>query len=197
MRYEDMTVGDLLDRVASRAVTPAGGTAAAVGGAIGTALCEMACLHTIGKDGYEDVEDEMIELREELRTRRDLLLDLADRDAAAVDDLFDASRGDADRTAATKRATGVPLAVAEACLPVLEGASVLAGTGNRNAVPDAVTGAFLVRAALDACVSTARSNLSRIPDRGFVEEVETRTAALERAAEAEFDRVTANAERDG
>jgi len=178
-------------------VTPAGGTAAAVGGAVGTALCEMACLHTIGKDGYADVEAEMVELREEFRTRRERLLDLADRDAAAVDDLFDASREDADRTVAMKRATGVPLAIAEACLPVLEGAGVVAEKGNANAVPDAVTGAFLVRAALEACVATVRSNLDPIPDPSFVEEVAARAADLERAAAVEFERVTTNAGGDG
>jgi formiminotetrahydrofolate cyclodeaminase len=189
MTYADRPIRGLLDGIASEQVTPAGGTAAALAAALGTALCEMACLHTLGVDGYADVRAEMIERREDLGTRRERLLALADRDAAAVEDLFDADSGEAD--AAAKRAAGVPLAVAEACLPVLEHAAAAVDRGNRNAVPDAVTGAFLVHSALRASVATVRSNLDRIPDESFVTEMEARTAELEQSATAELDRITA------
>jgi formiminotetrahydrofolate cyclodeaminase len=193
MPYADRTVDGLLDSVASRAVTPAGGTAAALAAALGTALCEMACLHTAEADGYADVCAEMTERREDLGARRETLLDLADRDAAAVDDLFAADAGDAgDADAAAKRATGVPLAVAEACLPVLEHAVALTERGNVRAVPDTATGAFLVHAALRASVATVRHNLDRIPDESFVAEMETRTAELEASAGTELARITAS-----
>ncbi|MFC6838137.1 cyclodeaminase/cyclohydrolase family protein [Halomarina ordinaria] len=195
MGYDDRSIGGFLDLVASHRVTPAGGTGAAVGGAIGTALCEMVCLHTIGRDEYADVRDEMTALRTELETQREALLTLADRDAAVVDALLDAD-GDADRTAAAKRATGVPLAIGEACLTVLERATVLTKKGNRNAVPDAVTGAYLVHGALRASVFTVRTNTARLSDSAFAEEMETRAADIERSAERELDRLLANAEAD-
>jgi formiminotetrahydrofolate cyclodeaminase len=197
MSYQDQTIHEFLDSVASRAVTPAGGTAAALVGAIGTALCEMVCLHTIGKDGYTDVEAEMTDLLDDLGTQREFLLELAERDADVVDELLAMSPDEPDRVAAQKRATGVPLAVAEACLPVLEHATVLAEKGNRNAVPDAGTGSFLVYGALEASVFTVRYNLDRIRDPSFVEEMETRAAELEQSAEAEFAGVISTIERDG
>ena len=192
MTYGDRTIEAFLDGVASREVTPAGGTSAALVGAIGTALCEMVCLHTVGKDEYADVEAEMADARDELRAQRELLLDLADRDAEVVEELLGASDDGSDPTAARKRATGVPLAIAEACLPVLERAAVLTEKGNRNAAPDAGTGSFLVRSALGASLFTVRCNLDGIPDPSFVEEMEARAADLERAAEAEFERALAN-----
>lgn len=191
MTYDEQTIGEFLDGVASREVTPAGGTSAALVGAIGTALCEMVCLHTIGRDEYADVAAEMADVRDDLRTRRELLLDLADRDAEVVEDLLGTADG-SDPTAARKRATGVPLAIAEACLPVLEHAAVLTETGNSNAAPDAGTGSFLVRSALEASLFTVRYNLVGISDPSFVEEMETRATDLERSAEAEFERAVAN-----
>lgn len=197
MSYGDRTIGEFLDDVASRNVTPAGGTAAALVGAIGTALCEMVCLHTIGKDGYADVEEEMAEILDDLGTQRGFLLELADRDADVVDELLATSPGEPDRVVAQKRATGVPLAIAEACVPVLEHATVLAEKGNRNAVPDAGTGSFLVYGALEASVFTVRCNLDRISDPSFVEEMDTRATELERSAETEFESVISTIERDG
>jgi formiminotetrahydrofolate cyclodeaminase len=196
MTHQNRTIDEFLGDVASREVTPAGGTAAAVAGAIGTALCEMACLHTIGRAEYADVEAEMTETLDDLTTRRELLLELADEDSNVVDELFGGSH-DGTSEAAAKRAAGVPLTIAEACVPVLERASVLVETGNRNVVPDAVTGSMLVRSALEASLFTVRSNLSRISDQSFVEETETRASELERAAGTEFERVLANAERGG
>lgn len=196
MTYDEQTIGEFLDGVASREVTPAGGTSAALVGAIGTALCEMVCLHTIGRDEYADVAAEMADARDELGVQRELLLDLADRDAEVVEDLLDAVDG-SDPTAARKRATGVPLAIAEACLPVLEHAAVLTEVGNSNAAPDAGTGSFLVRSALEASLFTVRCNLDGISDPSFVEEMETRAADLERAAETEFERAVASFDLEG
>ena len=194
MSYGDQPIRDFLDGVASSEVTPAGGTAAAIVGAIGTALSEMVCLHTIGKDGYGDVEAELAEIREDLGTRRAFLLDLADRDAEAVDDLFAASRGDADRPVALKQATGVPLTIAQACLPVLEQTTVVAEKGTRNAVPDAGTGSFLVHSALQASVFTVRTNVASLPDAAVAERMERRAAGIERSAEVEFERVLSRIE---
>ncbi|MEF8842205.1 MAG: cyclodeaminase/cyclohydrolase family protein [Haloarculaceae archaeon] len=197
MSYVDGTIDEFLDGVASRTVTPAGGTAAALVGAIGTALCEMVCLHTIGKDGYADVEGEMTEMLEDLGTQREFLLELADRDADVVDELLATSPDEPDRVVAQKRATGVPLVIAEACVPVIEHATVLAEKGNRNAIPDAGTGSYLVYGALQASVFTVRCNLDRISDPSFVEEMGTRATELERSAETEFESVISTIERDG
>lgn len=194
MSYGDQPIGDFLESVASSEVTPAGGTTAALVGALGTALCEMVCLHTVGKDGYADVEEEMAERQDELGNRRRVLLELADRDAAVVDELLAARRDEADRTAALKKATGVPLAVAETCLLVLEQATVVTEAGYGNAVPDAGTGSFLVHAALEASVFTVRTNVELVSDPAFSAEMETRAAEIERSAEVEFERVRSRIE---
>lgn len=193
MNYGDQPIDDFLDDVASQRVTPAGGTAGALVGAIGTALCEMVCIHTTG-DECGDVADGMVEVQEDLRSQREFLLELANRDAEVVDDLFGANRDEADRTLAMKRATGVPLTIAEACLSVLERAVVVTEKGNGNVVSDAGTGSFFVHSALRASVFTVRTNLNHLSDRALTEQMETRAADIERSADVEFERVLSNVE---
>jgi formiminotetrahydrofolate cyclodeaminase len=194
MSYGDQPISDFLNDVASKRVTPAGGSAAALVGAIGTALCEMVCLHTIGKNGYADVEEEMIEIHEDLQNQRHFLLDLADKDAEVVDELLVAYRDGSDQTVVMKKATGVPLTIAEACLRVIEHATVVSRKGNENTIPDAGTGSFLVYSALQASIFTVQSNLDQLSDSEFTKEMETRAVAIEQSAELEFEQVLSNIE---
>lgn len=190
MGSADRTVDDFLASIASERASPAGGSAAAVVGATGAALCEMVCLHTTEYDGVAEGTERLtglLEARANARQVRDHLLDLADADAAAVDELVAALPGPVDG-AVEKRATGVPLAIAEACLSVLEGAGVAAEQGSDRAAPDAVTGALLAHAALRAAVFTVRTNLASLDDGPFVEQVTRRCDELEDAGERAFER---------
>ncbi|MFC4360573.1 cyclodeaminase/cyclohydrolase family protein [Halobium salinum] len=194
MSYGDESIDDFLDSVASQKVTPAGGTAGALVGAIGTALCEMVCIHTVGGDEHGDGADELAEVRKDLQSQREFLLELSNRDAEVVDDLFGANRDETDRSVTMKRATGVPLTIAEACLSVLEQAAVVTEKGNRNAAPDAGTGSFFVHSALRASVFTVRTNLNHLSDPAFTEQMETQAADIERSADIAFERVLSNIE---
>lgn len=191
MDHADRSIDRFLDDVASENVTPAGGTATALVGAIGASLCEMVCIHTIAG---ADAPAGLAEVRDDLRSVRGHLQDLGDRDSAVVEELFGTDRDDGDRDATlTKRATGVPLAIAEACLRVLDHATVVTERGDRHVVPDAVTGAFLADAALRAAVFTVRCNLEGIADPSFVDELDRRATELRRSAQRASARVAYNA----
>lgn len=185
MTIVDQSIGSFLGAVASEEVTPSGGAVAALAGGAGTALCEMVCIHTAGRDG----ESELVEAGERLHSHREQFLELADEDVEAVEQVRTAfsSTGEKDSTRtrqeALERATTVPLETAETCLAVLEDARVVIAKGNRNAVADAMTGAFLVHAALQASIFTVRSNLELIEDGPFVSETAERAAEIERAAD--------------
>lgn len=187
MSYESRTLGTFLSEVASETVTPAGGTSAAVVGAIGASLCEMTCLHTVGKEGYEDAAAELEAAGDDLAALRGQLLELADSDATAVEELLDAT--DDDRQRRMKRATGVPLSIAETCLDVLESAVLVTACGSENARADAASGAIFVEAALQAAVLTVRTNIEYVDDPDFVEKMDERTAEIAAAAEETFDQI--------
>ncbi|MCJ0621367.1 cyclodeaminase/cyclohydrolase family protein, partial [Haloarcula hispanica] len=181
MTFADQPISEFLDDVASGQVTPSGGAVAAVGGAMGAALCEMVCIHTVGTDGSEAAADELSEVGDTLADRRERLLALADEDAATVDAVGAAieSGDDARMQAASKRSTEVPLETAEVCLDVVEHARTVTAKGTPVAVPDAAVGALLAAAALQASVATVRANLDMIDDESFV------AAMKQRADEAE------------
>jgi len=187
MDYRTATIGEFLACIASENVTPAGGTAGAVVGAIGTALCEMVCIHAVETDEDASVASDVAPIRDELRRQREHLLDLAEADATVVDEVFSATADEPDQWD-LKWSIGVPLTIAVACETVLGLAAETAAKGNRNALADAGTGAFLVRAALRASVFTVRSNLDRVRDQSFIDEIERRLAAIESRADDAHER---------
>lgn len=194
MTYRTLAIDEYLSQIASENVTPAGGTATAVVGAIGTSLCEMACIHTVEKPADEADHLEIAEILESLRKQRDHLLEFADRDAEVIDELFTESPSDTDERL-VKRSIGVPLTIARASLNVLELAETVTSKGNQRAVGDAGTGVMLVRSAFQAAVFTARCNLDLVADQTFAEEVAERTIEMEREAEAAYEKAFGHIER--
>ncbi|WP_280537774.1 cyclodeaminase/cyclohydrolase family protein [Halopenitus sp. POP-27] len=201
MTIADQPIGAFLSDVASARVTPSGGAVAAIGGAMGAALCGMVCIHTIehgddrapanatetatnpGRANAETSPPDFIVLRNAFESRRERLLDLADADVAAVDAVGEAfaADGSPDRQhEAAKRATEVPIETAATARDVLVDAIAVTEHGTRNAVPDGVTGAFLAHAAVHASVATVRANLDHLED-------EPAAAFAERADAIEAD----------
>ena len=173
-------LADLLSEIASASVSPASGTAGGVVGAVGTALCEMVCIH-LRRAGVSTDAD-LAGLRQELEADRARLLTLAEADAAVVEELFGAA-GNGDEPSVRKRSVGVPLALAETCLDVLETATVVTGAADRPVVVDAGIGAYFVDAALRTALFTVRTNLGSVTDESFREETERRAADVESAAD--------------
>jgi methenyltetrahydrofolate cyclohydrolase len=194
MTLADRSVEEFLNGVASSAVTPSAGAVAAVSAASGAALCEMVCLHTIGKEGYADAEDELRELVDGLHSSRDRLLELAEADARAVDGLVTGKgpAGTDEGEAAQHRLVEIPLETAEVCRRVLRFARVAIETGTETASEDGVTGALLVHAAFGSSVRLVRANLDGIEDATFVADVEERVGRLEADADGLLERALAN-----
>ena len=180
MEYEARPLGELLSDIASTAVTPAGGTAGAVVGATGTALCEMVCIHLEAAEVATDAD--LAARREELEAQRARMLTLAEADAEVVDELF-ATAGDGADRSTVKRSVGVPLSLAEACVEALETATTVTGAADRPVVADAATGSYFLDAALRSALFTARNNLGYVDDPSFVEDVERRAADLEASSD--------------
>lgn len=195
MASDDRTIEEYLAAIASEQVAPAGGSAVAIAGAMGAALCEMVCIHTLAarEDPNRDPdanaairadgEATLRELQTDLERERGRLLALAGGDAELVEDLFG---GGADGSTARlrKRATGVPLAIAEASVTVLEGATVASERGRPGVAADATTGAYLADAAIRASLATVRTNLETLSDDEFAADVAERMATIEAAAAA-------------
>jgi formiminotetrahydrofolate cyclodeaminase len=193
MEYGTRPIGAFLDDTASARLTPAGGTAAAVVGAIGTACCEMVCIHLEAAEVETNVD--LAELRGAFETRRTDLLALAAADAEVVADLFSAPR-DGAGPETVKRSVDVPLSVADACLRTIEGAATVTGVSDRPVVADAATGAHLASGALEAALRTARVNVAEVDDGAFVADPGRGATTVQTAAEAAVEATITNVDSD-
>jgi formiminotetrahydrofolate cyclodeaminase len=196
-----LSVRDLADRLASREPVPGGGSAAAIGGALGASLVGMVAELTIGRSDAAERDDVLREVRDSAARLRVDLLDLAETDAAAYDAVVAARRlpkgTDAERAERSRRmrstiveAARVPLETARRSREVLDLAVRIAPIGNRNAVSDAGVAAQLASAAVRGAVLNVRINLPYLPaDEPLRTSAAREAAMLEAAAEQREDEV--------
>ncbi|MGZ5213481.1 MAG: cyclodeaminase/cyclohydrolase family protein [Actinomycetota bacterium] len=175
-RLASMTLERFLEVLGSDAPTPGGGAAGAVSAAIGAALIAMVGRLTVGKPGFEDLDDRMRALVEEADAARLGFLDLADRDAHAFDEVMAAFKmpketdeGKAARSAAIQagyeRAASVPLEIARAAVDLMELAKEATAMGNPQAVSDGVSGAAHLCCAALCAIANVEINAASLKDR--------------------------------
>lgn len=176
----DHSVRELLDAVGARTPVPGGGASAALAGALGAGLVEMAARFTAGR---EDVAGEAGALRARL-------LELGERELSAYEPVLEAlalDAGDPDREArllaALSDAADSPLEIARAAAVVAALGAELAVSGNTNLTGDAITGVALAEAACCAAARLTEINLARVPSDPRLDEAAelTRQASAARA----------------
>ncbi len=174
-RLRELTVRELLARLATDDPVPGGGSASALAGATGAALVGMVVALTTGRPAAEGHEEELAELAARSARLSDRLQELAERDAQAYGAVIAARRlprdSDDERNAraarideATREATLVPLETARTAAEVLALAERLAPIGSRNAVSDVGVAALLAVAALRGAAMNVRINIPYLPD---------------------------------
>jgi formiminotetrahydrofolate cyclodeaminase len=189
-------IDQFLDRLASSAPTPGGGSAAAVMGAMGAALTSMVCNVTIGKKGLEGVEASMLAVRAESARLQVRLTEMMAEDIAAFDGLMaayklpkateeDKARRSTAIESSLRRATEVPLACARACAAVIALTQSAADLGYKGVVSDAGVAVLAAFAALRSAALNVYINAPMLRDRIFANQ-----------SMAEIDRLVASAAAD-
>jgi len=186
---KDMTIQTFLDELASKASTPGGGGGAAVNGAIGAALISMVANFTIGKKGYEDVQDEFTNILNKSEDLRSKLTD-AIKDDVDVFNRVMAAYGMAKETdeekhlrtesiqAALKEATEVPLTCAKLCRQVIDLSELAAKKGNTNVISDAGVALLAGYAGLRSAALNVYINIGGIKDKEFADDRRQQLEAL-------------------
>ena len=170
------TCREFVKVLASDAPAPGGGGAAALVGAIGTALGNMVGSLTVGKKKYADVQDEILALKarcDELQTK---LLDQVEADEVNFLPLAKAygiPKDDPNRDAILEEATiiacSTPMAIMELCCEAIDCIAVFAAKGSRLAVSDAGCGAVCCKAALQAASLNVFINTKSLKNRETAE----------------------------
>ena len=182
-----------LDAYAAPTVTPGGGSASAVAGALGCALLAMTA--RIGARKAEpDAAERFDRLAGEADRLRVVLVEQERTDAGVYERMVATVRaaratdGDpgASRAAEAARAdaTDVPLATAELAADGLSLAAELAGMGLARTASDQLVAAHLLRAGLEGGRSTVAFNLRRMAPGPVRDDLAARAGRLEEARQA-------------
>ena len=184
----DMTMEScrkFVEVLASDAPAPGGGGAAALVGAIGTALGNMVGSLTVGKKKYAGVEAEILTLKAKCDALQKELLDQVEADEKGFVPLAKAygiPKDDPSRAETLEKATvtacQVPVHIMELCCEAMEAISVFVAKGRRLAVSDAGCAAVCVKAALQAASLNVFINTKTLTDRALAEEMNARCLGM-------------------
>jgi formiminotetrahydrofolate cyclodeaminase len=185
-----MSVVDFLDETASNSPVPGGGSIAALSAAFSSALTQMVANLTLGKKGYEDVQEEAESVVKEAGRLKGLFVEYIDKDSDAFNEVMNAFKlpKDTDERMehrkkaiqeATKLAALVPLDVAREAYKIMDIAKFAVEKGNKNAVTDGAVATMLARTAVLSALYNVKINLSSIKDKEFVAKVAEEVDELE------------------
>ena len=178
MDFTMNTCREFVAVLASNEPVPGGGGAAALVGAIGTALGNMVGSLTVGKKKYADVEAEIIALKQKSDALQKELLDQVPADAegfAPLAKAYGIPKDDPNRDAileeATLTACKVPMRIMELCCEAIDVIEIFAAKGSRLAVSDAGCGAVCCKAGLQAASLNVFINTKSLKNREVAEEM--------------------------
>ncbi len=170
--------------LASAAPTPGGGGAAALAGALGTALGNMVGALTVGKKKYAAQEPEIREAMAHCDRLQEALLTQVQADAdcfAPLAAAYAIPKEDPTRAKVLEDATvvacGAPLEIMRLCAEAIEVLSVFAEKGSRLALSDAGCGAVLCKAALQAASLNVQINTGALKNREIAEKLNEKAKA--------------------
>lgn len=188
----DLTVRELLDRLASDRPVPGGGSASAIAAGLAAALVSMVAELSVAYAAEHGTEPTRAASAAAGRRLAAHLVEVADADAAAFAGFGSAMRlprdTDEERAArsrairaAARSAAEAPLACMEACLEIVRAAEALAGRSNPNLASDLVVASVLAEAAGRGAGANVEVNLPLAKDEAWAATMTGRAATLQAA----------------
>lgn len=189
MKLVDRTVTGFIDLMASSEPAPGGGSAAALQGALGTALTAMVCALTIGKKKYADVQELITAAQQEAITLKNRYLDVIDRDTEAFNgvsavfampkdtDEQKQARTQAMQTA-LKACTQTPFEMMQLAYDSLKLTQSIVGRSNASAASDLGCAALSLKAAIQGAWLNVLINIGGITDEAFANQYRLEGQAL-------------------
>jgi glutamate formiminotransferase len=178
-------VEPFIEQLAAPTAAPGGGCASAATAAMAAALGSMVAGMSRGKKAYVQYERQLsdalarlAELREQCKASIDADADSFNEVMTAFKKAKDHPEAQSEIEAATKKATLVPLTVAERAREIRQIVESLRPITNPKMASDLSVGASLARAAIEGALANVEINLGDIKDDAFLADVKKRIAAL-------------------
>lgn len=179
MMLMNKKLNEFLAELKSDSPAPGGGSAAALAGAIGTALVIMVGNLTISSAKYAEAHEQARQLIVQLEEKLTSLERYVDEDTQAFTQVMLAYKmpksTDEEKTLrsqsiqlAMQSASMLPMKVAAICMEVLEMSGQMLEIGNVNAASDAAVAGRMAHAAMWSAIYNVKINLGSIKDQNFV-----------------------------
>ncbi len=182
MKMIDGSCAEFTDKLASKAAVPGGGGAAALVGALGTALASMVVNLTLGKKKYAEFEEVNKEIMAKALKIQEELLEMVDKDAENFLPLSKAY-GLPKETEEEKKykeetlekclivACGVPVDIVKKTYEAILLHEELVDKGSKLAISDVGVGVQCLRAALISGWLNVLININMIKDEAYVAQI--------------------------
>lgn len=182
----NVSIEEYISVLSSNSPTPGGGSAAALSGALSSALTSMVFNLTIGKKSYENyaenIKEKIIKAQEECKKYNELLLTFMKKDEEAFMSLMKAfklakdteeekliRRGEIEK--GYRNAIEVPLALAKEGLELYKYIAIAAQYGSLNVISDAGVGAILLCSTIESSILNVHVNLKGIKDERYKDNI--------------------------
>ena len=190
---DQKTVREFINELGSNSPAPGGGSVAALGASLASALSAMVFNLTVGKKMYNESSDgdKMLidKTLEECLKQEEKFLELMNKDTEAFLVLMSAFKLPKETEEEKKvrslkikegnqGALEVPLSVAEEAYKIYEYVKIAAKLGNKNAISDAGVSALMLQAAIESALLNVKINLSSIKDETYKDEIKARCEEL-------------------
>ena len=202
--FKDMTIEEFLSELSSSKPVPGGGSVAALSAALSSSLISMVARLSVGKKGFEDVEDQMKEIITKCNDCTNEFLNYIDEDSEAFDKVMNAFKmpkeTDDDKKirkmviqSSMKGAALTPFKIAEKANDLLEYAETVVMKGNQNAITDGLVSAMLARTAVLSALYNTKINQQSIKDEKFNELLTLKIDLLENSSIQFEEKIMKNA----
>ena len=169
---------DFCDQLSVDSPAPGGGSAAALTGALSSALVAMVANLTVKNRDYRAYWEEMRAVAPRAQEIKENLLAAIDDDTRAFNNWMEAARSGGDVQAAVREAIEVPLRVLKLARETVDLAGIVAERGMQVSVSDSGVAATAARTAAEGACMNVLINLGEITDTGYRESVKSEAVRL-------------------
>lgn len=157
--YKNQSLKKYLDDLAARLPAPGGGSAAALGAALGAALMSMVVNFTLGKPKYAKYENELKNILCKSEKLRQEFLRLTDLDVIAY------------QSKNTRDALNTPFMVSRLCYEGIKLCPTLLKKGNVNLISDVAVAAILLESGFSSAYFNVEINLKTLGDKKLAQAI--------------------------
>ncbi|BAH05437.1 cyclodeaminase/cyclohydrolase family protein [Clostridium kluyveri] len=200
MKLRDKSCMDFVEVLGSKSAAPGGGSASALVGALGAALCSMACNLTLGKKKYAEYEEKLEFILQKTYKLQRELLNMVDEDAKCflpLSKAYGMSKGTKEEKMikektlqrCLKDACEVPINIIKKAYDAIKLHEALVDNCSKLVISDVGVGVQCLRASIVGAQLNVIINIGSINDEEYVHKVKSEIESLVKEGIEIADRV--------